>query len=63
MAEEQRAEPRPGGEEEPSPSEPKFGFKDVIAFTIAAYQILFPILLLFAGALALVYLVFRFLFS
>ncbi|HYF94746.1 MAG TPA: hypothetical protein VD969_21240 [Symbiobacteriaceae bacterium] len=49
----------PEGEEEL----PKFGWKDILAMCIAAYQILFPILLALIGAMLLAYLLFRWYFS
>jgi len=39
-----------------SKEEHQFSWTDVLAFTIAAYQIFFPILLIFAAAVGLVYL-------
>lgn len=47
-----------GGEEDL----PRFGWSDVLAMTIAAYQIIMPIVLLFIGVVVLVYLLFRFIF-
>jgi hypothetical protein len=41
----------------------KVGWKDIVAMTVAAYQVLFPMFLAIAGALIFVYLVFRFVFK
>lgn len=54
--------------EEPADSDaddevPHFGWKDIVALCIAAYQILFPILLALTGAMVLAYLLFRWYFS
>jgi len=55
--------------EEPAASDaqedevPHFGWKDIVALCIAAYQILFPILLALTGAMVLAYLLFRWYFS
>lgn len=42
---------------------PKFGWKDVLAMSIAAYQIIFPILLALIGAMLLVWLLFKWWFK
>lgn len=47
----------PDEDEEDKP--PKFGFMDIAAFTIAAYQIVFPILFALIGVVLLIYLVLR----
>lgn len=47
-----RSSKNAGSEEEPT----QFSWTDVLAFTIAAYQIFFPILLVFAGVVGLIYL-------
>lgn len=39
--------------------EVKFGWRDIVALTIASYEVLLPIVLIFAGALFLIYLVLR----
>jgi hypothetical protein len=41
---------------------PKFGWKDILALIIAAYQILFPFLAILIGAMLIGYLIFRFAF-
>lgn len=50
----------PEENEEPPP---KFDWRDIFAMIIAAYQILFPMLLIMIGALLVTYLIFRFAFS
>lgn len=52
----------PGGEAEEEPL-PHFGWKDILAMCIAAYQILFPILLGLIAAMVLAYLLFKWYFS
>lgn len=42
---------------------PKFGWKDILAMCIAAYQIIFPILLALIGAMLLVWLFFKWFFK
>lgn len=42
---------------------PRLGWRDMLALTIAAYQVLLPFLLVMVGAVLLVYLLFRFVFS
>ncbi|MDF2631042.1 MAG: hypothetical protein K0R39_4873 [Symbiobacteriaceae bacterium] len=42
---------------------PKFGWKDVLAMCIAAYQLLFPILFALIGAMLLVWLLFKWFFK
>lgn len=42
---------------------PHFGWKDILAMCIAAYQILFPILLALIGAMVLAFLLFKWFFS
>lgn len=52
-------------EDEELPEEeelPKLGWKDTVALIIAAYQVLFPMLLAMGGALLVVYLLFRWYF-
>lgn len=49
-------EPDPGAEDI------HFGWKDILAMIIAAYQILLPMLAAIIGALLVVYFLFRFLF-
>ncbi len=58
MAEQQQAQ---GEEDEEKP--PELGWKDILALTIAAYQVLFPMVLAMGAALFLAYLLFRFYFS
>lgn len=41
---------------------PRYGWSDVLAMVIAAYQVIMPVVLLFIGAVVLVYLFFRFVF-
>jgi hypothetical protein len=41
---------------------PQFGWKDILAMVIAAYQILFPFLAVLIGAMLIGYLIFRFAF-
>ncbi|HYG58864.1 MAG TPA: hypothetical protein VD902_12470 [Symbiobacteriaceae bacterium] len=53
------AEKPPGDTEEEMP---KFGWSDIFAMTIAAYQVLFPMLLIMVGAMVGGYLIFRFVF-
>jgi len=48
--------PAAGDEDE---KQVNFGWKDIIALTIAAYEVILPIVLLFIGGLALVYLLLR----
>lgn len=51
-----------GGHE--SEDEPvQLGWKDTFALIIAAYQVLFPMLLIMGGALFVAYLVFKWVFS
>lgn len=40
-----------------------FGWTDILAFTIAAFQIILPILFLFFAVIGVVYLIFKFLFT
>lgn len=42
---------------------PRFGWKDIFAMCIAAYQIIFPILLLLIGVMVVVFLLFRWYFG
>lgn len=41
----------------------KLGWKDILALIIAAYQILFPILLTMVAVMGIVWLIFRFYFG
>jgi len=50
------------GEGQPEEPLPEMGWKDIVAMTIAAYQILLPILLIIFAALGVVWLLFRFVF-
>lgn len=47
-------------DEEDAP--PKFDWKDILAMVIAAYQILFPILVIMVGAMVVAYLIFKYVF-
>jgi hypothetical protein len=49
-----------GGDDEEMP---KFGWKDILAMCIAAYQLLFPILLALIGAMLLTWLIFKWFFN
>lgn len=50
----------PYDDREPSGGRPPhFSWLDILAMIIAAYQIVFPILLLFVGAVVVAYLLFR----
>lgn len=49
----------PGEDEEPL----NLSWKDTLALIIAAYQILFPILLVMLGVVGIVWLIFRFYFG
>jgi hypothetical protein len=42
---------------------PRFGWSDILAMVIAAYQILFPVVLLMIGGLVLVYFFFKWFFA
>jgi hypothetical protein len=42
---------------------PKLGWRDTLAMIIAAYQVLFPIILAMFGTLAIAYLLFRWYFT
>ena len=42
---------------------PHFGWKDILAMCIAAYQIIFPILLALIAAMILAYLLFKWVFT
>jgi len=42
---------------------PKLGWRDIVALIIAAYQVLFPVMLAMFGALFLAYWIFRMLFT
>lgn len=52
----------PGEEPEEAEPRPQFTWLDILAMTIAAYQVIFPIVFLFIGAMVLVYFLFRWLF-
>lgn len=59
-----RAAARPEGEGPEEDDEPlNLGWKDTLALIIAAYQILFPILLVMMGVVGIVWLIFRFYFG
>lgn len=49
-----------GGDEEEMP---KFGWRDILAMCIAAYQLLFPILFALIGAMLLTWLLFKWFFK
>lgn len=51
-----------GREPEKKGDLPQFTWLDVLALSIAAFQVILPVVLLFFGALVVVYLVFRLLF-
>jgi len=51
----------PAGRVDDEEGLPKFGWRDVVAFTIAAYQLLLPIILACFGLLIAVYLIMRYL--
>lgn len=50
-------------DEEEEEEEVRFGWIDVLALTIAAFQIILPILFLFFAVIALVYLIFKWVFT
>ncbi|HWI60881.1 MAG TPA: hypothetical protein VNT75_03485 [Symbiobacteriaceae bacterium] len=61
---ERQAAAEEGGESEGGEGEiPHFGWKDILAMCIAAYQIIFPILLALIGAMILAYLLFKWVFA
>lgn len=49
--------------EVPEEDPPKFTWSDTLAMIIAAYQVLFPMLLIMVGVMAVFYLLFQFVFS
>lgn len=65
LRERQAAAPEGEGSSTPDGEDelPHFGWKDILALCIAAFQILFPILLALIGAMVLAFLLFRWYFS
>jgi hypothetical protein len=58
-AEAERVAPPASAQPEDDDELPHFGWKDILAMCIAAYQIIFPILLLLVGVMFVAFLLFR----